>query len=130
MMTVKTYVARSGIEGNGVFAGEPIRKGQTIWEFWPGFDVELSLSEVKKMPLIGQEYLQRYGYRHPHKEGFIVLDGDTGRFMNHSETPNTDFASPGHGVALVDIAEGQEILCDYREFDGPTDFEIKTEAVV
>jgi SET domain-containing protein len=47
----------------------------------------------------------------------IVLDGDNGRYMNHSLAPNTDFRIFDKGYALVDIAQGDELTCNYHEFD-------------
>ena len=46
-----------------------------------------------------------------------VLDCDDGKFMNHSEQPNTDFRVFDKGYALTDIAVGEEITCNYYEFD-------------
>jgi len=37
--------------------------------------------------------------------------------MNHSLAPNTDFHIFDKGYALVDIAQGDEITCNYHEFD-------------
>ena len=47
----------------------------------------------------------------------LVLESDEGRFMNHSPSPNTDFAGMNEGYALVDIPAGTEITCNYAEFD-------------
>ena len=47
----------------------------------------------------------------------VVLDSDNGRFMNHSLGPNTDFRIFDRGFALFDIAQGEEITCNYHEFD-------------
>lgn len=122
MMLFRTYIAPSGIQGNGLFAAEPIPKGAKIWSFVPHFDVEFEVNSLETFPELAQEYLKRYTYPHPKKPGIVILDGDGGRFMNHSDTPNTNFATPDFGTALVDIAEGEELTCDYREFNGEIDF--------
>lgn len=57
------------------------------------------------------------GYPHMTRQGFTVLEFDNGRFMNHSPAPNTDFRDPETGWAVRDIAAGEEITCDYGEFD-------------
>jgi SET domain-containing protein len=41
MLLVSTYVAASEIEGVGVFAAAPIRKGTLIWQLNPDFDRSL-----------------------------------------------------------------------------------------
>ena len=46
-----------------------------------------------------------------------IVDCDDGKFMNHSEQPNTDFRVFDQGFALTDIAVGEEITCNYYEFD-------------
>jgi SET domain-containing protein len=51
------------------------------------------------------------------REGITVLEFDNGRFMNHSDAPNTDFTDPDTGWAIRDIAAGEEITCNYRDFD-------------
>jgi hypothetical protein len=37
--------------------------------------------------------------------------------LNHSLKPNTDFRIFDKGYALVDIPQGDEITCNYHEFD-------------
>ena len=53
---------------------------------------------------------------------FLVLDADNGRHMNHSEAPNTDFRDLKLGYAIADIEPGEEITCNYAEFE--PEFEI------
>lgn len=122
MMLVKNYIAPSGIQGNGLFAGEPIQKGTRIWEHVEGFEVEFTEAAIAAMPKVAHDYLTRYTYPHYQKEGIMVLDGDHGRFMNHSDTPNTDFSVANYGIATRDIAQGEEIVCNYNEFSGEIDF--------
>ena len=116
MLLVPTYLAPSAIHGTGLFAAEPIAKGTKIWEFLPGLDVEIEVAHLEHpIPAI-RAYLRRYTYPHPTREGFVVLDGDNGRFMNHDNAPNTDFTIPEVGYARTDIAAGDELTTDYNEF--------------
>lgn len=118
MMLVKTYVAQSGIHGIGLFAEEPIAAGTKIWHYMGGMDVvfDASLLETLQEPM--RSYLARYTYPHHSFKDKIILDGDNGRFMNHSDTPNTDFSQlpMTAGYALRDIAKGEELTCNYNEF--------------
>lgn len=116
MMTVRCYLAPSKIEGLGVFAAEPISAGETVWKFDPTFDQVFSTNYPKTQPDHVREFLERYTYAHPNDPRLIVLDSDEGRFMNHADAPNTDFSDPEKGVALVDIAAGEELTCDYKHF--------------
>lgn len=117
MLLVSTYLAPSAIEGIGVFAGEFIEGGRLMWSLNPKFDIFVHPSELDDLPSHMQDYIARYTYPHLEMPGVIVLDSDNGRFMNHSLTPNTDFRVFDKGYALVDIAQGDELTCNYHEFD-------------
>lgn len=117
MMTVPTYVGPSTIEGVGVFAAEPVRAGTVIWRLEERLDLLLPADEVERLDPLQRTFLDRYGYPHMTRDGIVVLEFDNGRFMNHSLAPNTDFTDPEKGWAIRDIAAGEEITCDYSEFD-------------
>ena len=116
MMLVPTYIKSSPIHGVGLYAAEPIAKGTKIWEHMEGLEVVIDPAHIPTYPATVQFYLHRYTYPHPKKPGMWVLDGDNGRFFNHSETPNCDFTEPMVGYALADIAKDQELTCNYHEF--------------
>ncbi len=115
MMLIKSYVAPSGIHGNGLFAAQDIKAGDRIWEFMEGLEVLIPVAAIPGMPEVVQNYIDCYCYPHDKNPDYLVLDGDSGRFMNHSENPNSDF-TPGRGHAVRDIAAGEEITCNYRDF--------------
>src|SRR5258708_3685748 len=50
MMLVRTYLSNSSIEGIGVFAADPIRKGDLIWRLDPKFDVLFTDGDVAGWP--------------------------------------------------------------------------------
>lgn len=116
MLLIRTYVAQSAIEGVGVFAAEPIRKGASIWRLDPDFDRLIPMEKYEAAPPHLKELLDRYAYPSPDRPGFMVYEVDNGRFMNHAELPNTDFSQYGGATATRDIAAGEEITCDYGEF--------------
>lgn len=117
MMLVPCYLAASEIEGLGVFSRETIKRGQLIWRFDPRIDRMISLDSFTNADERLSEFLKRYTYIPPYDTNVCILDGDEGRYMNHSETPNTDFSGIDAGYALEDIPAGMELTCDYREFD-------------
>ena len=117
MMTVPTYIGPSAIEGVGVFAATPICAGAAIWRLSEELDLLLTEAELAQLPALQRDFIDRYGYPHMTRPGLTVLEFDNGRFMNHDPRPNTDFTSPDLGWAIRDIAEGEEITCDYGEFD-------------
>ncbi|MCC5996923.1 MAG: SET domain-containing protein [Oceanicaulis sp.] len=117
MLLIDTFVGPSAIEGVGVFAAEPVRAGQPIYRFEPGFDRLISPADLAAMPEAIRRFIDRYTYPHPADPGLLVLDADNGRHMNHSSHPNTNFADAVFGYAIRDIAAGEEITCNYAEFE-------------
>lgn len=115
MLLVPTHVAPSAIEGLGLFATQPIAKGTTIWRFDPLLDLVFPEGHLASAPPATQDFLRKYGYVQRGTAGYRVLDGDNGRFMNHSDQANTDNRGEA-SFATRDIAAGEEITCDYAEF--------------
>ncbi|MES2783055.1 MAG: SET domain-containing protein-lysine N-methyltransferase [Pseudomonadota bacterium] len=117
MMLVSTYVAPSPIEGVGIFAAVNIPAGSEIWRFSAAFDRTFTADELEELDEVQREYVARYGYTHMEDRSLTVVETDNGRFMNHSDHPNTDFTRPDVGYAIVDIPAGTEIVCDYGDFE-------------
>jgi hypothetical protein len=114
VLVVRTYIARSSINGFGVFAYEPIAAGALVWQFAPGLDLELSSGEIALLPLVAQEYVLHFASQTG--PDVFLLCADSARFMNHSDNANISSADECNH-ALHDIAAGTEIVCDYREFE-------------
>jgi SET domain-containing protein len=117
MMLVRTYLSNSTIEGIGIFAAEPIKAGDVIWRLEPNFDVLLTGQEIENWPAHMDDFLDRYCYAHREIPNTWVLELDNGRFMNHSDAPNTNFEEFYAGYATRDVAAGEELTCNYFEFD-------------
>ena len=117
MMLVRTYVAPSSIEGLGIYADEFIPSGTLIWEFNPKFLATFTLSDIEDLPPHTREFVEKYSFPHLIESNKLVIELDNGRFMNHTEKPNTDFTEFSKGYAIYDIAAGEEITCNYYEFD-------------
>ena len=112
MQLPRIRVSTSGIHGTGVYAVDPIGKGERIIEY------------------VGEKVTSEEGTRrsklHPQLTYIFILsdqydiDGSVGgnesQYINHSCDPNADTdATEEHIwiVALTDIAEGEEITYDY-----------------
>jgi hypothetical protein len=123
MLLIDTYLAPSKIEGIGLFAKEPISKGTKVWEFTPGFDLELSPEEVDRLAAGCRERILNYAYFNAQKMRHILCSDDA-RFMNHSEEPNVIDVGFGNGdgkegesFAARDIDPDEELTEDYRTYD-------------
>lgn len=112
---IKIRTGKSRIHGTGLFTVQDLAKGQTVWVHKPGFDLVFSYDRIKKAPRKVQEYMDWFAYNDGKK---FYLDSDSFKYINHSETPNLHSKSKlGPVVALRDIKAGEELTCDYREFD-------------
>lgn len=116
MMIVRCYLAPSSIEGLGVFCHDDIKKGQNVWVSDPILDHRIPVSKLAEVPPHVAEFLDRYSYPDWDNPGYVVLESDEGRFMNHADEPNLDFSDGVHGLAVVDIPAGTELTCHYSTF--------------
>jgi uncharacterized protein len=114
MMTVKNHLGMSIIPGAGlgVFVSEPVKKGDIVWKFVPGLD--LLLDGLPEEPLF-RDYVLTYGYEPLGEPGKWLLCVDNGRFVNHSDHPNTGDTKE-ETFALYDLPAGTEILSNYHAF--------------
>lgn len=111
MLLVKTFIAPSPIHGIGLFAGEDIPAGTVWWRFLYKFDQVLSAENVASLPELARQFWQTYAFRN--LQGYMVLCGDHGRFVNHSDTPNSKEGPNGVSIAAVLIRNGEEITDNY-----------------
>ena len=121
MLHLPTFLEKSSINGIGLFAKETILAGTLVWEFTPSFDTEIAPEHFAALPLRVREYVLHYGNltesggAAPSKAVYLLC-GDNARFMNHSDAPNVS-SGTDRNCALRDIVAGEELTCDYREFD-------------
>ncbi len=111
MLKVKTYIDKSQINGIGLFADQVIPKGTIIWEKTEGLDLTLESLDYKNENVI--DFLKTYCYKH---NGKYILCIDNGRFINHSDNPNTDDTSYPYTIAKKDILPHEEITSNYKDF--------------
>jgi SET domain-containing protein len=89
-----------------------------IWRPDPQFDLVISFTRYRQAPPYLKALLDRYAYPSVDRPGQLIYETDNGRFMNHSEWPNTDFSQVGCGISIADINEGDELTCNYHQFFG------------
>lgn len=118
MLLIHASAGPSAIHGTGLFAREPIAAGTLIWELRTGFDREFTIDQLEALPTADREAIRRYLYVDV-TSGLSVLCADDARYMNHADLPNTRTAGR-QTFAVSDISAGEELTCDYREFDAAT----------
>ncbi len=120
MLLVKTKIGPSEINGTGLFADQFIPKGTLVWKFqYP--DLKIDKSELPKLSEPAREQFLKYAYLNPKTDRYVLCFDDS-RFFNHSDNPNcidTEFPDDTEGinVAVRDIQAGEELTCNYKEFD-------------
>lgn len=135
MILIKIKLNQSKIHGIGCFTKEFVKKGQIIWRFEKDFDLVLKKDYVDKLPLGAKENFLNYAYI-SRTSGDYVLCSDDSKFFNHNDKDQNVTCVIPEGFktndlvcfALRDIQEGEELTCDYREFDAdPSDVIIKSD---
>jgi hypothetical protein len=114
VLRVLTELRASPLHGLGCFAAQAIARGEVVWRFDEGLDVFMPASNVDSLPPAAREFLKVYGYV---LDGAVVLCGDHARHMNHSAAANVVELDDGSNVAARDIAAGEELTCNYFDFD-------------
>lgn len=111
----------------GVFAATDIAAGTRWWSI--GLDETITISRTQFATLVESASspasdafmagLQEYSI-YLKAQDLMVLIPDNGRYVNHSEAPNSAAGAEGallYSVALHDIAHGEEITEDYATYD-------------
>jgi uncharacterized protein len=122
MLKVKSVVRKSPLNGLGVFADEPIRRGQVVWRFDGWYDRKVPQEVYAALGQADREYMDRFHYED--RFGDIVCTMDDCRFMNHAEDSNLAYVEIcGTGflqeffVAKRDIAAGEELTIHYADIE-------------
>lgn len=119
MLLVKTIVKESSIAGVGLFADEPIKKGQCVWEFNPETCLVLTKKQImlwldssknNEIDIIHYYYL-KHGY-YEEKRDAVIFCLDNSRFINSIPHPNVH-SDHDISVALRNIEKGEEITENY-----------------
>ncbi len=118
MLLIKTKIGPSAVHGIGLFADQFIPKGTVTWQYAPNVDVGITKQEIESLPQLSKEYFLYYSY-YDKKRDLHILPVDHLKFINHSakeDLINID-STPDQDIARRDIQIGEELLCNYNNFD-------------
>ncbi len=104
--TPKIEVRDSDIEGKGLFAKDPFKKGEIVLSWKPKV---ISREKADTLPEKEKHYLYPDGDK-------ILWMQPPERYINHSCEPNTHVVEKSD-VALHDIQPGEEITSDYIDLE-------------
>jgi len=110
-----------------LFAAEAIALDTPIWRFEPGFDHDFSPQVFAELPRLAREHTRWFCFVSK-QNGHVILSGDHACFINHTLNPNTgaprETLSPVTTVALRSIAQGEELTCNYFDYDADTPWKL------
>lgn len=116
MLVIENFLKETKHKGIGVFAGENVKKGETVYVDEKILSKIFPAKEIANLPKVAQDFITNNSdYDEKNDTGYF--DCDNARFINHSENPNIWYYPKKKSmVALRDISKGEEILGDYRNF--------------
>jgi len=118
MLLVSASARPSAIHGLGCYTNERIAQGQLVWKYDARVDRQIPAAEVAVLPPPAQEFVRMYGYLEIcDGQPVYTLCGDHAKHMNHSATPNLLNVDSQTDTALRDIEAGEELTCNYFDFD-------------
>lgn len=125
MLCVRTKLCPDLYGGIGLFADEKIVKGYIVWMSSSMTSNTYIFEEFNDFPYIYKEFVKRYAYSF--EDNNIWINTDDSRFMNHSDNPNVvELNGMGYDIIICvansTILRGEELTCDYREYDSSYKF--------
>lgn len=124
MMLIKTYLAPDRYGGQGLFSHEDVQAKDVIFKFCFSKTRFISVNEYFSMDEAEKKDVEKHSYPcfAPHDDPPMIgllLNLDNGKYMNHSDTPNTGHHPDNDElcIALRPIKQGEELTCNYNEFD-------------
>lgn len=130
MLIIETILKEFPNKGIGLCSVHAMSEGTFVYEANSFFDVLVSKQEVDSMQKVPRDFIEEHCSFSKKRNGYWVCV-DNARFLNHSDTPNLKWLSGIHKYITVrDISAGEELTCNYREFDdlskdGDLGFEVK-----
>lgn len=123
MLKIKTYLDKSPIAGIGLFADQDIEKGTLVWDFVENFDLIFTEEEINNLDEIAFKSFKNYCYFDNDLNKYIMCFDDA-RVFNHSNNYNVDSPKGHKCFANRFIKKGEELTCNYNEFDGDTSYKL------
>ncbi len=124
MYVVPVKIAKSEIDGHGVFEEVNIAKGTVVWKHKDGYDLTLTTEEYESSSAERKSELEKTAYLSPWSGLWVFPTGnDPAQYTNHSPNNNLSvvydesISSEPYCIANKDIEAGEELTNNYHEFD-------------
>lgn len=109
MLASSIIIKNSPVDGRGLFASRPIKRGEIVWRLDTS-EPKLTYAALQQLSERERSLAFQFG-----NEFIICHDGS--EYMNHGCDPNTWWASDTELAARRDITSGEEITYDYVTAD-------------
>ena len=116
MILVKTKLGKSSKHGTGLFADQFIPKDTVTWEYHPLFDSSFTEEELLQMSEPARKQFLHYAYFDKNLNKHVLCFDDQ-RFINHEFVGANIHSTTRKDTAVRDIQKGEELLCNYNNFD-------------
>jgi len=118
----KLYIGQSQIAGIGLYAGENIEKGENILCFGGVFALQSDRYSDKYLRSTAVGITESINLCES-----INSNKDISDYINHSCSPNVGMLDAITIVAISNIAQDEEIFCDYSFWEANEDWVMKKE---
>lgn len=123
MLHFKYKLKASDLHGVGLFADQDIAKGELLYTASPVLDLNITQGQFDALEQAEKDEILWWGFFDEPSQMWHV-DFDVSKFINHSyeATATQDEAhDEAYLIASRDIALGDEITQNYREFESQED---------
>ncbi|HJQ08170.1 MAG TPA: SET domain-containing protein [Candidatus Saccharimonadales bacterium] len=119
MIHIKYRLKVSNLHGIGLFAGEPIKKGQVVYTASSLLDLNITQEQFDSLDQREKDEILWWGFFDGQTQMWHV-DFDVSKFINHSYHPSVTQDADhdeAHLIAAQDIHAGEELTQNYLEFE-------------
>lgn len=125
MIHIKYKLKSSELHGIGLFADQPIKKGDLIYTASPLLDLNITQEQFDSLEQKEKDEIRWWGFFDQPSQMWHV-DFDVSKFINHSNEATVTQDSSHNEARLVssrDIESGEELTQNYLEFESRGDLE-------
>ncbi len=116
-LLIKTHLKEAKHKGIGLISSQYIKEGTVVYRDNLLFDRLFTKKDVESMDSVLKEFVRTYCSFNKEDDAYYLCM-DNSRFMNHSFTPNLTWNEITKEYTANDnIREGEELTCNYTEFD-------------
>jgi SET domain-containing protein len=125
MIHINYKLKSSDLHGVGLFADQPIKRGDLIYTASPLLDLNITQEQFDSLEQKEKDEILWWGFFDQPSQKWHV-DFDVSKFINHSEKANVtqdENYKEAYLIATRDIESAEELTQNYLEFETQEDLE-------